>query len=396
MKLFKNQKLDEFLFFTSYVLFICMNIVHDSFLLNFIGITIFKAVILGCGLLLLVKESFSQTTPLKVINLILISLVCFLLMVKNSDGFYQLSISFTVLYIISARTIPFKKLLHVAFYAALVPLCIVILFSQTGIIKDYIAFDGGRNRHYLGFLYALYPSTVLFNAMGLKFVQGTNSKSDLLFWLLCIPVSYWIYQMTDSRTCFVMSLFIILLHFILSLNPSFLSGKMTKTVISLSLQIFCCISLFLTIHFDSSVRWQAWLNDKLANRLELGQQSLDTYGVKPFGQIIQWIGNGLNEFGEASDEVRNWVDCFYVKILQRYGSVFFAGWLFAMTSAMFRCSQKNMIRLLILCAIVAAHCMIDDLSLFMHFNSTWFLMGTILFNSKEKPSLSTLDSFQND
>ena len=55
----------------------------------------------------------------------------------------------------------------------------------------------------------------------------------------------------------------------------------------------------------------------LESRLSLGKKSLERDGVTFFSRHISWVGNGLDAFGNSSNKVYTYVDCLYVKILQR-------------------------------------------------------------------------------
>ena len=374
----RNVKLDEFLFAASYAIFMIMNTLRDSFFSNAIGITLYKLAILGAGVILLIKESLQEANNSKTFVQLLLCAGLSLMIIKNSSGFGQHSVAYFIFYIFCARTIPFKKVLRYSLIISSISLGIVVLSSQAGIIRDYVAYDGGRNRHYLGFLYALYPSTMFFNILGLKFIDGTNTRKDMITWIILSALTIWIFIMTDSRTCFAMSVIIIIFHLFLLLFPHAADSRLLRWCMILSVLIFCFVSIGLTISYDSSVRWMNTLNRKLAKRLYYGQNSIEEYGIKLFGQKIKWTGNGLDEFGMQSNAATNYVDCMYIRIVQKFGAVFFVIWLYLMTRAMKLADQHNHARLMIFCTMVAAHCMIDDLSMYLHYNSTWLLMGMLL------------------
>ena len=384
----RNISRDEFLFVASYAIFMIMNTLRDSFFSAMFGITLYKLAIIASALILFIKESLQEKSSAKTICQILIGIVMAVLILKNSSGFGQYSVMYFILFAISARTIPFKKVVRYSLIISLISLSVVLISSQAGIIRDHVAYDGGRNRHFLGFQYALYPATILFNITGLMFLNGRNTKKDICLWILLLLFNYWIYIKTDSRTCFALSLILIFLHFFLLLRTNIENNRFLRWCMILSVIIFAFISIYITVNYDSSVGWQSALNSKLAKRLFYGQQSIRDYGVKAFGQNIKWVGNGLDEFGAQQQATTNWVDCMYIRVLQKYGYIFFGIWTALMTYALRIADKKNLSRLMIFCTIVAAHCMIDDLSMYLHYNTTWLLLGILLMRQDHDPEYS--------
>ena len=74
------------------------------------------------------------------------------------------------------------------------------------------------------------------------------------------------------------------------------------------------------------------------------------------------------------------MDCLYVKILQLYGLVFMVMLTALICWAMYRLYQRKEYHILLICATVAVHCVLDDLSLSLHYNTFWIAMGVALLN----------------
>ncbi|AXQ78534.1 hypothetical protein DDV21_005280 [Streptococcus chenjunshii] len=79
------------------------------------------------------------------------------------------------------------------------------------------------------------------------------------------------------------------------------------------------LSYYLTVHFNPRQPFYAKVNAQLSGRLSLGKRALDLYGIKPFGQVIEFIGNG-----GSTDSVSNYnfVDSSFLKVMLLYGAVF--------------------------------------------------------------------------
>ncbi len=127
----------------------------------------------------------------------------------------------------------------------------------------------------------------------------------------------------------------------------------------------------------------AKLNSVLEGRLYLGKASLTEYGVSILGQEIEMIGNGLDELGQLTEGTYNYVDCFFIQILQCYGVVFTVLWLGIVTYSMYRAYRLRDYGLLVCMTMIAAHCIIDDLSLKLYYNTFWLACG-IIFKTKEE------------
>jgi hypothetical protein len=77
-----------------------------------------------------------------------------------------------------------------------------------------------------------------------------------------------------------------------------------------------------------------------------------------------------------------YVDCLYVKILQRYGIVFLVALIALSTWAMVRLYKRREYIILLVCATVAVHSVLDDLAFTLHYNTFWIPMGLALINAK--------------
>ena len=128
------------------------------------------------------------------------------------------------------------------------------------------------------------------------------------------------------------------------------------------------------------------LNDVLTDRLLYGQRSLIAYGVSVLPQEINWVGFGLDYTGQhaAIEGEMIFVDCLYLKILQRFGILFFII-LFSMLIATSVQANKNKnYYLLASFFFIAIHFAIDDLYLYIQYNTFWFVIGSILIERFNK------------
>jgi hypothetical protein len=102
------------------------------------------------------------------------------------------------------------------------------------------------------------------------------------------------------------------------------------------------------------------------------------HGVSWFGERIEWLGNGLDAFGNSTTGVYTYVDCLYIKILQRYGIIFTVVLAALMCWSMYKLYKRREYHILLISATVAVHCVLDDLSFALHYNTFWIAMGLVL------------------
>ena len=292
------------------------------------------------------------------------------------------------LFIYSARNMQFEKIARNTLIISTTVLIFVILSAKLGIIQEYhaIQLQNGRvrERNYLGFLYALYPSTIVFNITCL-IVYLKKDKLKPLYVILLILVNYWFFKQTDSRLTCLLAVFVLVAAIVLKK----LESKVKKKSVVLSLAcfsyVFCfVISLYLTIIYTPSKEWMNLLNSFLGNRLSFGNASLLKNGIPILGQNISWSGSGLNALGERSATIYDFVDSLYIQILQHYGVIFTVVFLVLMTIMMLKIKNNGNIYLFLIMVTVALHFLVDNLQLYLHFNTFWLVAGGYVMNDYQK------------
>ena len=113
----------------------------------------------------------------------------------------------------------------------------------------------------------------------------------------------------------------------------------------------------------------------------MGYLSLSKYGFGIFGKMIPWIGNGLDSSGKTISGTYLWVDCLYIKILQNYGIIFLMILITILTIVMYKICKAEDFYLLVILTVIALHCITDDLSLYMWYNTFSVVIGGYLYNN---------------
>ena len=372
---------NEVFFFLSYGIFYVVTFLSTSFYYCYFHGRPFQVIYLVCVALLFLQQLHYILYSKKDIVKTLVAFFLFAITFVVADGALQRSIPCIFLFCFCARRISFRKIARFTLCCSVVLLLFVVISGYAGIIQNYTAVQSNhRVREYLGFRYALFPSAHLLKMTAL-WVSLHKDKVPLSGVAVFVLANYWMYIKTDSRTSFAISVFLLLVAVVLRFIPGFFNKLgVIRGIMASSFVICGGLSLLLTVMYDEKISWMQQLNRKLSGRLYYGQNSLNKYGFHLFGQNLDWNGNSLDAFGQPSVGQYDYVDCLYVKILQKYGIIFIILFLLLLTIALIRCNLRRDDLLLVIMATVAAHCMLDDLSLYLYYNTFWFAMGSLLLN----------------
>lgn len=371
---------EELFYFFSYSLIMIFSIWDIAFLNKYLPYTLLELVSLTCIEILVIKELLISKMNFKALIAIVICTFLAILVMKNSSGFLQSTVAFSLFFIYAGRNINFHKIAIHTIILNFILLFMIVILSKTGIILNYISCDDGRKREFLGFLYTLYPATIAFNITALYIYIKKRSLSfgSLLF--LCL-FNLWFFFKTDARLIFASSIIIILFAIIMKIIKNHEKIRCFFAPMIFAFPVCFFLSIYLTLSYSSAKKWMYELNIFLSHRLSLGRASLIGYGYKIFGQKINWIGMSVNSNGQRNTSVYNYVDSLYIQILQRYGVIFTVLFLGLMTMVCFMCFKRKNYYLLFILFILAIHGIIDDLILYMYFNTFWFAIGNEIMNN---------------
>lgn len=378
---FKKLTLAETLSLFSLILFLLISLLNTTFYARYISGAIYNVAILTSVILLIIKELINNKLNFqKAISLIGVIIVYAL--VGSVTGFLS-TLAISIIFIFSLRDISFKYVARTSFYISLFTLIFVVLNSQIGLISNYVELSEGRIRHYLGFRYSLFPSTVMLNIIASSFFLAQDKVSYKRLFFLFLSTT-WIFFQTDSRLTFISSLLLLGINLVVKWYPSILksSGLLLKTF-KLTYIVNACLSYLIAkmyLSFSSPFlnELSKNINQFLGGRIYYANRSMSIYGYKLFGQKINWIGNGLDINGQRGLSEYLYVDNLYIQILQRYGLFVLVILLLIFTLTIhYLLKQKQYVLSLIL-IILSFHAMIDDLIINLHYNIFLILIGTLM------------------
>ena len=371
----------ELLFFISYTVYLIYMILSVSFYSRYIA-SVWKPVFILCIGLLVLYELVRNGLTVKNLLALGIIVLFFVNIVRVGQGTSQNAVAAVLFYMFCARKISFRKISRITIWISGLLLAFIIVSSYAGIIPNYVG-EGERRREYLGFLYALYGPSLMSNITCL-WVYRKKEKLTFSGALVLALVNYLIFRKTDARLCFLLTMLALFFGLFLRKHGRFiLRRKLICYVMVFSFILACALSFALTVNYQPSVSWMAKINSIFGSRLSLGKESLTSIGVSPFGNPgIKWVGNGLNMYGEKSSDTYLYVDSYYIQVTQRFGYIFMGVILIVCTVAAYRAYKRKDIYMLSVLFLLAVRFMIDDLYMFLHYNTVWMAVGMLAFSGR--------------
>jgi hypothetical protein len=291
----------------------------------------------------------------------------------------------SVAFAFSARHIEFKKIAKFALWVSFVCLLFIVVSSFIGIIPDYLdkTTHPGVTRHYLGFLYCLYPPTILFNIEAL-YLYLRNDKIKWFELLACLLLSYVFYKFCDARLNFILNVLMIIgigLVKYRGLFPQKLKKSFQRMARYLPWIFLACalFSIVISFGYTPHLSWMKKLDSVLGGRLRMGKLAFQRYGLSAWGQNVVMRGNGLRSDGIRSRGEYFYIDCIYVRFLEEYGIILSVLLLAILTIAMHKIWRRKKYMLLVILSVLALHAIVDDLILHLYFNTFWIVLSYFIF-----------------
>lgn len=371
----------DMFFFLSLGLFLSVSILSTSLFYSLFVGKLYTLMQVLCLVLLVIHEFYNGGLHRQHWRSLAVSLILFMLLLRvTNNSNEQRLVTLMLPFVYCARRIPFEKIARFALNVSIVVVCVIVYSGYLGIIDNVVVAKGTRIREYLGFRYALYLPGILLNMTAL-WIYLHRKDLPLPTALLWVVLNWFVYEKTNSRISFALAVVLIVAAIAMRFGRKYLPklDPLWATMVW-SFPIFGGFSLIMTALYNGNIPWMRKLNSFLESRLRLGKASLDAYGFKFFGQEMEWEGNGLDAFGAVSSEAYNYVDCLYVKMLQRYGVLVTIVLAVLFTWAMYRLWKRRHYHILLISASVMAHCVLDDLSFTLHYNTFWLALGVVLIN----------------
>ena len=371
----EKSSLKNLLFYFAYSIYLGYNLLDTSFYSK--NINVFGNLLIIIVLAMLI---FKEVIDFKVNSR---DLTLFIILAIIGGLFFNyMGYNYAMLpfFVYSARNVNTTTIVKISYRISLVLLIFIIVSSYLGWITNYITYDGGREREYVGFRYSLFGPAILCNIIFLKvYLEKDNIKWRTLMFL--IIGNYALYEFTDSRLTFGLGMLLLILTILIKLFSKFKRVLMNKILIG-SYVVSGLLSLYFTIGYNHLSEWQSNINEFLGGRLSLGYSTLKYYGYGLLGKRITLVGNGLDVDGYITTETYDYVDNLYIQLLLKLGLLFLVIFILGMTIVMWRVYRLNDIYLYIIFSLLALDGIIDDLMILPQYNSFWFVIAALFYKTR--------------
>ncbi len=363
------------LFYTAYFFYVFVNIINYSFYGSYVHGLILYSEIIVIGFL---SVDIVLTYGINWKTLAVVSLFAFLTMISIWVGRKYLICIFA--FVISGRNKNIKTIMKITAYLTGFCLLFVILSAHLGIIENYSSTRGsnGMLRKYLGFRYALYAPTFHLNLIVAQIYRKRDKIKikEIGFHLI---IAYFLFQQTDSRLCFMLSVATLFFCLLMKKWPRFMRKRRNLwRVACLSFVILSVLIIYLSMSYNSSVSWMAKLNKLLGTRLDLGHTAIEKYGISLFGNRIEMLGHGLDLTGNHKIGEYFYIDSLYVQMLVNYGVPFLVIYLGIFTWAAVWAYKRKDYWIVFLLSILAIQNVIDDKGLAIEYSAHWFVISMLM------------------
>lgn len=371
----EKSSLKNLLFYFSYSIYLGYNLLDTSFYSK--NINVFGNLLIIIVLAMLI---FKEVIDFKVNSR---DLTLFIILAIIGGLFFNyMGYNYAMLpfFVYSARNVNTTTIVKISYRISLVLLIFIIVSSYLGWITNYITYDGGREREYVGFRYSLFGPAILCNIIFLKvYLEKDNIKWRTLIFL--IIGNYVLYEFTDSRLTFGLGMLLLILTILIKFFSKFKRVLMNKILIG-SYVVSGLLSLYFTIGYNHLSEWHSNINEFLGGRLSLGYSTLKYYGYGLLGKKITLVGNGLDVDGYITTETYDYVDNLYIQLLLKLGLLFLVIFILGMTIVMWRVYRLNDVYLYIIFSLLALHGIIDDLMILPQYNSFWFVIAALFYKTR--------------
>ena len=371
----EKSSLKNLLFYFAYSIYLGYNLLDTSFYSK--NINVFGNLLI---IIVLVMLIFKEVIDFKVNSR---DLTLFIILAIIGGLFFNyMGYNYAMLpfFVYSARNVNTTTIVKISYRISLVLLIFIIVSSYLGWITNYITYDGGREREYVGFRYSLFGPAILCNIIFLKvYLEKDNIKWRTLMFL--IIGNYALYEFTDSRLTFGLGMLLLILTILIKLFSKFKRVLMNKILIG-SYVVSGLLSLYFTIGYNHLSEWHSNINEFLGGRLSLGYSTLKYYGYGLLGKRITLVGNGLDVDGYITTETYDYVDNLYIQLLLKLGLLFLVIFILGMTIVLWSVYRLNDIYLYIIFSLLALHGIIDDLMILPQYNSFWFVIAALFYKTR--------------
>lgn len=284
----------------------------------------------------------------------------------------------TVLCIVAAYGIDFRKILRVYLIESVLLVCMYTTLAIVGVIPNIINHQHGMTRYAFGSIWCTDYSAKFF-FMLLICLYLYSKKMRWFHWIGLVALSSVVFYFTFGKLDFIcMMLALAVFFFHEQLQKQATSSKLKvfwqkllERLAPLFTPIAAIIMTGLTLAYSPSISILQKLNDTLSGRLRLGHRAFSEIGMSLFGQDVTWIGMG-NVSNDQVPEGYNFVDCSYLNILFTFG--IFAALIAIGVFAYIAFHNRKDLHLVLVVAFISLNCIVAHHFAEMAYNPFWLVI----------------------
>ena len=336
-------------------------------------------------------------------------IVVFLMLLGLKNGAGTQAGNFFVIF--SMRRLRFRKLALIGMITGAVMLLITMYGAANGFIAYYPFYEWDGSiitfRRALGFTYTLFPSAVFANLLAL-YIYIRRTKITYIELIVLAFMNSWFFFACMGELSYLSGIAFVLAGLIWKTRAviresiirkdsdevqtekarrSSLRNKLLCAMAGLVYPTCTLASFFIVRLYRPGSGLLERINQWSRGRIALPKEAIAKYGLHLFGKNIEWVGNGIDPFSQTTG-VYNYVDNLYLHVALQYGVIALVLMVLAASLTMVYLVRKKEWYLLFVMLILAGHGMLDDLSLYFHFNGFLLLAGKafdLLAEWKGKP-----------
>lgn len=303
--------------------------------------------------------------------------VTFVFMMSHYVSGYDFLVDLLIL-ILGAYRVNFRNILKTYIAVWSVLLVVTIVGAMTGAAENLVYYQGEsgeRVRMALGICYptdlAAYVAFLMFAYVCVRDEYITYLEIGVMA-VLAVAV----YYITDARTDFIIMLMVTIVVMTVKVHIiKFGEHRLLSKIIVFEPFILGALICLITYNYTAQNSSLEYIDTNvLSNRLMLGKQAFEEYGIRMFGQCVIENGYGGSLILTAP---YFFIDSSYVSILVKYGAITIMVVLTMNSICIYRMIHKEQVMMLVIVIIVSIQSVMEH-----HYIQYWYNPFILLFFSK--------------
>lgn len=282
------------------------------------------------------------------------------------------------LILMAANNISIKKILKIASLTAFIITSLIVISSMIGLLPDWL-FNRTNDptlRHSYGFYYTTNLSHIYFFCV-LVFLCLNVEKVKYTHLCIIFLINLLIFIGTRARNSFllvIMILFVFIIYQKITFEgiKKFFNHPIIKFITKYSFFICLIFSILVALFYQENNSIFILIDKLFSYRLSLGHDAIFNYGIKLFGQYIEFIGTtDVVKFNAVA--AYNYVDNAFLQIMLVNGVIFILFICYLFKKVIENLYNKNNYITIICLLFIALHSLFDPQLLYLEMNPFLFL-----------------------